>query len=133
MRNFCFDEAFGSNYIHVVMYLYYSFFNLMWLDLSFWIWQFTNTDFFLLTPRVLFVLFYYIMSHRNWLIDCFEGFDRRKVLCGISLNERKRFDLFEKDIWSHVYLSSHFKTFVVIWNNCLIFAKLCFQVIFNHV
>lgn len=35
MRNFCFDEAFGSNYIHVVKYLYYSFFNLMWLDLSF--------------------------------------------------------------------------------------------------
>lgn len=65
-----------------------------------------------------FVFLYYITQKlTHWL---FTGFGwKESVLCGKSFNERKKFDLFEKDI-RHVcvccYLS---KKLVVIWNDCL--------------
>lgn len=76
-------------------------------------------QFFSSMSRALFVLFSYIILHRNWLIDCSQGFGGRKVffvekvlMKGRSLICLKR----TSDMCMCCYLS---KKFVVIWNDCL--------------
>lgn len=76
-------------------------------------------QFFSSMSRALFVLFSYIILHRNWLIGCSQGFGGRKVffvekvlMKGRSLICLKR----TSDMCMCCYLS---KKFVVIWNDCL--------------
>lgn len=78
-----------------------------------------------------FVFLYYITQKlTHWL---FTGFWwKESVLCGKSLNERKKFDLFEKDI-RHVYVLLPFEKVCSHMKWLSFFAKWCFKVIFNHI